>query len=419
MNISLVNIPKQIFTLFKNQYLNKELITYNKNQKLKNIVKYAVNYVPYYQKIFQDSNISPFDVETIEDLKKLPITKKSNLQSLKAKFVTSSEFNLCDLRIERTSGSTGQPFSIFFDKNFVNVRDSLFLRALLTSGYRPGQKILLFTDHVNEKKKHWFMRWSYASIQDSADRLLWIYRQIEPHVVYGCTTAMKLLAQKIRSQKRITHKPKVIITAGEVLDDRTRGFLEETFSSELFDIYGLTEMGVVGWECSQHKGFHLAEDTTIIEYLPLENGNELKRLVMTNLNSRGMPFIRYDTGDVGMPSQIENCSCGRNLKILKKVEGRKVDCIKLKEGQIISPYRITCAIEKLNGLINYQITQADYNQFIVKIGTEKNSDKIKNEDIKRLMYLTIGPNINVCIKRVDQIFPITGSKFKLIESRIQ
>jgi phenylacetate-CoA ligase len=419
INTRVIKIPKTVITLLKNQYRDRELIINSQNRKLQNIVQYAAAHVPYYQKIFQDADISPMDIKTIGDLKKLPITSKSNLQFLKTKSITSSEFNLCNLKIERTSGSTGQPFSIFFDNKFIDVRDSLFLRALFTAGYRPGQKVLLLTDHVGEKKHNWFIRWSYASIQDSADRLISLYSRIKPHVLYGCTTALKLLAQEIRSQKSITHKPRVIITAAEMLDNKTRKFLEETFYSELFDIYGLTEMGVVGWECSEHKGYHLAEDTTIVEYLPLENGNELKKLVMTNLSLKGMPFIRYATGDVGIPSQIGKCPCGRSLRLLKKVEGRRVDCIKLKSGQIISPYRVTCAMEKLNGLANYQIIQEDYHQFTVKIKTEKESNIVKDRDITRIMHSAIGPNVKVRVQKEDQILPVTGRKFGLIKCKIK
>jgi phenylacetate-coenzyme A ligase PaaK-like adenylate-forming protein len=102
INTRVIKIPKTVFTLLKNQYRDRELITDSQNRKLKNIVQYAAAYVPYYQKIFQDADISPMDVETIRDLKKLPITNKSNLQSLKAKFVTSSEFNLSNLKVEHT-----------------------------------------------------------------------------------------------------------------------------------------------------------------------------------------------------------------------------------------------------------------------------------------------------------------------------
>ena len=419
INTRVVKIPKTVFTLLKNQYRDPELITDSQNRKLKNVVRYAAARVPYYQKIFQDADISPMDINTIGDLKKLPITNKSDLQSLKTKFVTSSEFDLSDLKAERTSGSTGQPFSIFFDNKFIDVRDSLFLRALFTAGYRPGQKILLLTDHADEKKTPWFMRWSYGSIQYSADRLLCLYSLIKPRILYGCTTALKLLAQIINSQKSITHKPRVIISAGEILDNKTRKFLEESFYSELFDIYGLTEMGVVGWECPEHKGYHLSQDTTIVEYLPLENGNELKRLVMTNLSLKGMPFIRYDTGDVGIPSQIRVCPCGRKLELLKKVEGRRVDCIRLKTGEIISPYRVTCAIEKLNGLANYQIIQEDYDQFTVKIKTENESNPIKEQDIIRIMHSAIGPNIEVCVQKEDKILSVKSRKFEPIKCRVQ
>jgi hypothetical protein len=76
-------------------------------------------------------------------------------------------------------------------------------------------------------------------------------------------------------------------------------------------------------------------------------------------------------------------------------------------------------MEKLNGLANYQIIQEDYDQFTVKIKTEKESNIVKDQDINRIMHSVIGPNIKVCVQKEDQILPVTGRKFGLIKCRIQ
>jgi phenylacetate-CoA ligase len=325
---------------------------------------------------------------------------------------------LAELKKEHTSGSTGRPFSLYLDDHFVAVRDALFLRALLTAGYRPGQKLMLVTDSRNKKKNRMLLRWSYASIEQPADQILSLYNQIKPRILYGCTTALKLLAHEIGAKKGRVHSPKCIISAAEMLDDKTRVFIEENFGAELFDFYGLTEMGIVGWECPEHKGYHVAEDAVVIEYLPVKNKSHLKRLVITNLHLTSMPFIRYETGDVGLPAQLENCPCGRRLTLLKKVEGRIVDCIKLRDGQTISPYRLTCAIEQLRELINYQVIQEDYHQFTVNIQSKNGSNRVK-ERIKEILHEVIGSNIRVDVQNKTHIKPLSGRKFRVIESRIQ
>jgi phenylacetate-CoA ligase len=414
-----VKRPKTVVGMLKNQFRDREQIIDLQNRKLKSIVCYAYEHVAYYRELFRKAGILPNNINSIDDLKKIPVSKKSDLQLTQAKSITSNAFDLGKLHKEHTSGSTGRPFSLYLDDHFVTVRDSLFLRALLTAGYRPGQKLMLVTDSRHKKKNRMLLRWAYASIEQPADKILAFYNQIKPQVLYGCTTALKLMAHEIRSHKTRLHSPKCIISAAEMLDNKTRAFLEDIFAAELFDFYGLTEMGIVGWECPAHNGYHLAEDTVVIEFLPVENDSHLKRLVMTNLHLKSMPFIRYETGDVGLPAQLENCSCGRRLALLEKVEGRIVDCIKLRDGQTISPYRVTCAIEQLKELINYQIIQEDYNQFTVKIQSKSRSNRVKERVVKEILHEVIGSNVRVDVQNETHIAPLPGKKFRVIESRIQ
>jgi len=213
-------------------------------------------------------------------------------------------------------------------------------------------------------------------------------------------------------------RPKRIFTTAEMMDAATRKLLEDTFKSEVYDFYGLTEMGLVGWECPEHNGYHLAEDCIIVEYLPIQNGGNSAKLVMTNLDLVSMPFIRFETGDVGMPGNQEPCPCGRSFSRLERVEGRFLDCVQLQDGQRISPYKLTGALEKLQGIERYQVIQEDYGKFTIKIKPGINGVAAADSEIREIMRSVLGNQITVTVLKNAEIDLKPGEKFRVVASRL-
>ena len=404
--------------LIKSQWLDSLGIRELQELKLRRLIWNAYEKVSYYRSMFDRAGVKPEDINTSEDLKKIPVTRKSDLQAQGRRSITSLAFEPTELSCEHTSGSTGRPFTVLFDRDFTGVRDSLFLRALTTAGYRVGQKLLLITSDHPPKTNRRLLRWHYVPIRQSPEELLKEFNEFRPDMLYGCTTALRLLARHIKKTVSAAHRPRRVVATAEMLDSSTRGFLEEIFDAELFEFYGLTEMGIVGSECPRHEGFHLAEDTSIVEFVPIANGTGGKRMVMTNLELMSMPFIRYETNDIGLPGNGHRCSCGRGLSMLKQVEGRIVDCIKLRDGRLVSPYRITCALEKLPGVMRYQVVQDDYERFIVKVVTTPKANESLNTRIVETMQSVLGEEIQVPVARADSLEPPLGKKFRVIESRL-
>ncbi len=399
----------------KNQWLDRLQIKTIQERKLRKVINHAYENVPYYKRLFEKAKIALVDIKSIEDLKRIPVTNKSDLQAFGPDFITSSAFSPNELKHELTSGSTGKPFTMHFDRDFVLTRDALFLRALTTAGYRLDKKLLLVTSPGKQKRA--IPRWYYASILQTPEELYTSYERFKPDILYGCTTALKLLAKHVRKTNACVYRLKTIITTAEMLDKQTRCFLEETFDAELFDFYGLTEMGIIGWECPEHNGYHVAEDATLIEYLPVDCGGDHLKLIMTNLNLLSMPFIRFETGDIVIPGKSKPCKCGRGFSMLESIEGRIVDCVELKNGRTISPYRLTCSFEKVSGITSYQIIQEDYDKFTVKVEIE-NKGKVQSDEIHRIMHSVLGTNIKMTVLQKEKIDLAPGKKFRVIESKL-
>ena len=411
-----VSIYLSYRSLQRSQWFNRETIRNLQEDKLKHLIRYAYQHVPYYQTLFDDIGLKPADINSLDDLSKIPITTKANLQIIPPVERISDRFNLDELVAEHSSGSTGQPFTAYFDKHFVITRNNMFLRALRVMGYRPGQKLMLITAGHNRTRR-WF-RWHYASIESSADNLIEQLNKFCPSILYGCTTPLRLMALHAKKSGLRLHHPKTVISTAETLDEDTRFLLKETFGATVYDLYGLTEMGLVALQCPAQEGYHLSEDTTIVEFKHDEQ-YQSDRLIMTNLELKAMPLIRFQTGDLAKVMDNVNCSCGRQLQRIERIEGRMIDCIRLGNNRVISPYRITLALEKIAGLGRYQILQNDIDLFTVRIENNNSDQTAMKLCINNALRPVLGSNAQFMIKLEDSIIPLPGKKFRVIENRIE
>jgi phenylacetate-CoA ligase len=398
--------------------MDRDYIRRLQERKLRNLVRHAFDTVRFYRMRFKTDGVRPEDIGSIEDLNRIPTIRKSDLQSLSLDQIISNRYSFKELKIEHTSGSTGQPFSVYLDADFVMLRNLLFLRGLKTCGYNFGRRILLITDIKEKSVVGRFPGWHYVSILQTPDYHLKILNQIKPSLLYGCKTSLKLLAQYIETTRANAYTPKQIISTAESLDNSTRSLMREVFRAEVYDFYGLTEMGLVGWECPIHRGYHLSEDATILEFVPSENGLGACSVVMTNLHSMAMPLIRFETGDIVFPGENRPCPCGRSFAMFKRVEGRMADVIHTKGGTKISPYRVTCALERLSGLRTYQVIQESLEKFLVRIETDRYSGGPSEEKIRSVLCDIIGGEVDITIEKQEQIIVKPGTKFRIVESHV-
>ncbi len=190
-----------------------------------------------------------------------------------------------------------------------------------------------------------------------------------PAALYGSPSYFFLLGQYISKNNIKLTSVKKIFTSSEYLQETVREYIKEKFEAEVFDIYGSTEFKEVAWECEKHEGYHINEDEVIIEILKDEipaSPGTIGNIVITDLRNSVMPLIRYQMNDKGMLIK-EQCSCGRTFSTMKPFAGRSSEYIVLPNDEILSPYLFTTSIEKIEGLLQYQIIQINKNKLLVNI----------------------------------------------------
>jgi phenylacetate-CoA ligase len=276
--------------------------------------------------------------------------------------------------------------------------------------------LFLVTSRKNGGRQRRLLRWQYASIEDSPPQLLRQFLDFKPNLLYGCVSPLILLAEGLERTQTKRRPLNGVVTTAETLDGSTRAFLQKIFRCPIYDFYGMTEMGLVAWECPESQSCHLSEDAVHVETHPDDAGLSVARLVMTNLESKAMPFIRFETGDLGVLGRQEPCSCGRTFSLLSRVEGRLVDCVRLPGGRTVTPYALTCRLEQIHGLRRYQVIQKSHNEFRVVVETANGNGIERDERIVELMREALGEQAEVEVKPVRKIAQDPGRKFRVVES---
>ncbi|MGD9675809.1 MAG: hypothetical protein AB7V19_03895, partial [Candidatus Bipolaricaulia bacterium] len=244
-----------------------------------------------------------------------------------------------------TSGSTGQPFTIYLS------RAELYFRRhslLMTFGRYARLPFPLRVADVGPMVPHPTRSAEQrlgllALLRIPGDWPLTRQREAllryRPTILEGYPTCLELLAESFSEGGAPAIRPRLTVCRGETLRPTARELLERTFQSPVANLYNCEEVGNVAWECPDHRGrFHLNSDTCVCEVLADEVSPARGNVVVTNLYNRTMPLIRYRLDDMATRISAEGspCSCGAG-PWLEGLAARDDDFVVLPDGRRVSP----------------------------------------------------------------------------------
>jgi len=433
-------IPVQIgtFKIMKfNNFLDKsqwwprsKLEEYQIN-KFKLLLKHAYNNVPYYAEMLRKYNLRPEDFNCIGDLKKLPILTKEDVINNFDKLI-SRNINKKHFKISATSGSTGKPLQFYYDKRF-DFMEYAFKQRFLNwqKANRHERRIKLWSRPFIEKEvKDIYLyepllgRLSLSTVphnRESLDEYLKIIQRFKPARISGNPSFLYLLACYMQEKNIDNVKFRCFSSLFENLYPYQRNLIEKQFNCEIFNRYACEERVVSAFECSRHEGMHIQSEKIILEIIG-EPGESLVlgkegRIVSTSLHNYVMPFIRYETGDVGSISE-KACSCGRGLPLLSHLNGRSNEVLRYKDKYIYSA-TLSFIMWEFSNIKECQFVQKDGEKIIINI--VKRKDYSENDTfrlIKRLKDIT-GDNINFEINFVENILRSQMGKFSFVVSEMK
>jgi phenylacetate-CoA ligase len=333
--------------LEKTQLWSKEELHNFQLDKMKKLVKYANEFVPYYIKLFKDIGLNPGDIKSHDDFKNIPVLTKQIAREQNENLYSVESFNF--LKKGMTGGTTGPPL---FTRSNIEARSYVwgaYYRWYGWMGIEVGDQIaeLWGASRVSTQTglnlmKQNTVSWlkntirinSFNMNENTFPSLIKVLQKRKPAIIKGYLTALLQLAKYIKENKIKGISPIAISTTSETLLPPYRKYLEEVFQCKIYDQYGCGECQSVAFECSAQIGLHVTTEHVFLEILDnkfIDAGFNEGNIVLTDLDNYAMPFIRYLNGDVGRLSETE-CTCGLPYPLLKEILGRAADTIKLRNG---------------------------------------------------------------------------------------
>lgn len=324
-------------------------------------------------------------------------------------------------RSTRSSGSTGEPFRVFYEpRAWVMLKHLVKLRARAACGLRPHHRVALLDafllEHEGRSKLERTGRVRRVSVLQPPEGIATALAAFAPDAIYGFPSALLEAAEAAPPNHRTT--PRLLFTSGELLAPAARRALEKAYGCRVHDVYGSTETKEIAWECPAGSA-HINADVVHVEVLgeqgePLLPGEE-GELVATLLVNDAMPLLRYRTGDwaAQLPGR---CGCGLALPRLGIVTGRRAESLEFAGGHRISHYALTTALEGVDGLLRYQVRQLAPARLRVRALTTRDAERDATVlRIRDALQRAVPAPINVEVEFVDAFVKGPRSKFRVVE----
>jgi len=362
---------------------NEDIINWQ-NSRLKSLINHSYENTVYYKNLFDKNNISPDEINTIDDLEKIPpLTKdliRNNYNDLIPKNINKHKYKLGE-----TGGSTAEPLKYLQDLNSWSFCYASSLYYWNKLGYKIGDKFLaLGSSSIIPNKKtsikhkiYYFLKGkiSISAINLNKDSIIQILRIIKKQkieYIYGYSTAIYLLAKNINELGLEVPKVKGCISTSELLTDEYKSEIKNVFKCPIIDAFGAGDGGVSAFNLD-NKYFKVAYNCL------LGTNNEVNLnsglLYLTDLLNYSFPFIRYEVGDGAEVS----FSKIYNGQLITKLFGRIPNIIKLENGKVLIAPGFTVLFAGLN-VKAYRIKKTGVNQLNIQIIKDEGYS-IKDEDI--------------------------------------
>jgi phenylacetate-CoA ligase len=407
-------------------------------KKLKEQVKHCYEHSSFYKKKFDSIGLKPEDIQTLDDLRKIPFTVKADLRdNYPFGMVTVKSDEIVE--IHASSGTTGNPIVGAYTKNDMDVWQELMARSIYTTGGRRQDVIHiaygygLFTGGLGF---HYGAQKVGAKIIPASGGMT--QRQIKlmkdlGATILACTPSFAVYLAETMAQEGIVPQKDLKLKSGmfgaEPWSDKIRERIEKELGIQAFDVYGLTELcgPGVSIECEEHKGLHIWEDHFIVETIDPDTGEVLPageegELVFTTLTKTAVPMLRYRTRDISKV-ETEQCKCGRTHARMMRVHGRSDDMLIIR-GVNVFPSQIEYAVMCFSELATQYLIVVDrpgaLDTFVVKVELSEKAAKdpqldknaLKN-DIQKRIHIVTGITADVEIVKPGEL-PRTEGKAKRV-----
>ena len=435
-------------------------------RKLKAMVVHAYRNVAFYTEKLDNAGVKPDDIQSWDDLRRIPVTTKHELQSSFPDRAIASNYRGRRLRHSNTSGTTGRPFLLVQDIDDINYKYAARLRARAMEGSHVGDKTLrttpnecqpcLESGNVTDKSV-----WDYLKSQAAqggrrtAEYFVFMEKKIlnplihrrlmlppisnepgemgdssfeyylgemeryKPRLWVTYPLYAYLMAKYIRRTGRSVPKVGAIDLSGGVASPKMVKLIADVFGCPTFQSYGGCEFGRYANECDAHHGkMHVVEDHVHVEVLKTDGSpaadGELGNQIVTSLTNYAMPTIRLEQGDTVVPHG-RTCPCGRTTRLID-VRGRIQTLIVRSDGKTVTEKEVIDAVIDFPGLEWFQLVQRSDKEFDLLAIPSPTHGSLDVGGLTGILRGLIGRDISVAVETVEHIDQEASGKYMHVKS---
>lgn len=407
--------------LRRSQWLQPADVRKLQEAKLRAVVQHSYRHVPFYRERLDSLGIRPEEIQSIEDLQKLPILDKKTVRANLYFNLLSNNHNKWSIARLSTTGSTCEPSIFFADKHQLEIRNAASLRSREWSGGRFGspsvrlwhrQVGLNRWETLRERVEAFLSRRTLLAASSLSDSLIEdVQRLSKTHSgisLEGNTESVHWLANNLRERRGGTQPFSAVSVSGQTLTPEARAEMQSSFGCKVYNSYTSQEFSVIAHQCETLDGLHTVAESYIVEVLkdgkPAKPG-QVGEVVITDLNNYCMPLIRYKIGDTAVAADpLEQCSCGRGLPLIRSVVGREEAIFEGSDNIYIPSSFFAELFKEYSYLIHqYQVIQIAPSEIEIRI---KKALRFSDEEFSKVLTLMrehIGGETTIRIEFVDKI----------------
>jgi phenylacetate-CoA ligase len=401
--------------------------------RLRRLVCHAYEAVPFYRRLFDQHRLHPRHIRGVVDLELIPTTDKAMMRRAGTAALLAQGQDAGSLLTVRTSGSSGEPFTIHRSWLEDKLQYLLRLRTYGAFGVRHRDRIVAVgvggRPDCGDGKMigrslralGFHSRQLVDGLQEPA-RVAVQLRESRPDVLVGLPGMLDRLTAPELADVIAGVRPRLVVIGGEVATPAMRLRIREAFGAPLYETYGSHECPLIAWECRHSGDLHTCDDGVLVELVQGERAaepGERGEVVVTNLHAYAMPFLRYRIGDLATRADL--CRCGLPFGSIGEIQGRMIDYFPLPDGRLLHPYEIVTRLVWGPGqwLKQYQLVQERRDGVVLYAVTDGPPSAERLEGIGRAVRPLLGPAVEFEVQVVEQIPMDSTGKLRPSRSLVQ
>jgi len=430
------HVLSRLNELEKSQYFPVDKINTIQFVNLKRLLTHCYKNVPFYRQRFDSVGFNPGKFSDPGDIKRIPYLTKTDIQSNLQQLIAQN-YDVNELVPDASGGSTGKPTNYYKDIYRHQIRRADQLRHDRWSGWDIGEKYATLWGAQREFENKTSLKakildryvhrvYGFNAFDISEEKVLNYLdelKHIRPTMILAYANVAFLFAEIIHKHAvdLSALRLKGLISAAETLSSDKRKIIESAFSCNVFNRYGSREVGLIASECEARDGLHINSENVFVEIQnEFEDAltGEMGEVIVTDLWNYGMPFIRYQLGDVAVQSN-RTCKCGRGLRMLQEVTGRVSDFIVDADGGLVHGEYFTHLFYGIEGIEQFQLIQESLDKITLKILPNRDFESSSLVPIIAKIKLCIGNDVQVEVVMCDKSLIEASGKYRFTVSKVK